>query len=281
MDTNLWNLLYDNHPNANKVISALRQNNLEPIISTHVIYELAKTFQSSQEGSKERGQELFRFIKAALDCGLRFLKTSRDLLRDEKRRVTSNLRFDPYYGTAERQQLVSEVEKLARGNFDTRADSFISKKKEQVMEGRQRARKFARRLSPQTAALARLQFLQFNNKFRQRWGRNILKQEIEKRFQGAGRQATWIAKKLMSNNRHRFANSLVRANAFINWRAAVYGSIPKDLFDDTFHIINSCYCAIYATDEQGQAGYAPYLIPQTRVEVRPPSNEVLEWLCNL
>jgi hypothetical protein len=67
-----------------------------------------------------------------------------------------------------------------------------------------------------------------------------------------------------------------------NWRCANRGSVPKDLIDDMYHVLNAVYCDVYASAEAGQAEYAHLLLtPATRVAIYDKLLPVDEWMVNL
>jgi hypothetical protein len=66
----------------------------------------------------------------------------------------------------------------------------------------------------------------------------------------------------------RFAKGVVRSDLYYNWRCANRGSVPKDLIDDMYHVLNAVYCDVYATREEGQAEYAQLILsPKTKVAI--------------
>ncbi len=80
----------------------------------------------------------------------------------------------------------------------------------------------------------------------------------------------------------RIAKGIVRADLYFNWRCANRGSNPKDLADDLYHVLNSSYCAVYATAEPGQAEYASLILGQwTQVAIYDDHTPVDRWLLGL
>lgn len=79
-------------------------------------------------------------------------------------------------------------------------------------------------------------------------------------------QALEYAKALLHPLAKRFARGVVRSDLYYNWRCANRGSVPKDLIDDLYHVLNAVYCDVYATGERGQTEYAHLILtPQTEV----------------
>jgi len=47
-------------------------------------------------------------------------------------------------------------------------------------------------------------------------------------------------------------------------------SVPKDLIDDMYHVLNAVYCDVYATAERRQAEYASLILAlNTTVAIYP------------
>ena len=80
----------------------------------------------------------------------------------------------------------------------------------------------------------------------------------------------------------RISKSLVRADLFSNWRCANTDSVPRDLVDDTYHVLNASYCSIYATADANQMKYASLLLQDmTRVAFYDDQSPIDEWLMSL
>ena|ERR1700758_3315942 len=80
----------------------------------------------------------------------------------------------------------------------------------------------------------------------------------------------------------RYSRAVVRASLYYNWRCANRDSVPKDVIDDIYHVLNSVYCDIYATGEAKQAEYVQLLrAPNTTVAIYDRSLPVDQWLESL
>ena len=76
----------------------------------------------------------------------------------------------------------------------------------------------------------------------------------------------------------RHARGLVRADLYLHWRYAQFGTLSKDLVDDVYHVLNSSYCEIYATADPKQS-YAPLLLTSnTKVSTWNRTEPVDKWL---
>jgi len=75
---------------------------------------------------------------------------------------------------------------------------------------------------------------------------------------------------------------VIRSDLYYNWRCAHRESVPKDLIDDMYHVLNSVYCDIYTTAEKGQAEYAHLLLTSnTKVAIYADASPVDRWIESL
>ncbi len=80
----------------------------------------------------------------------------------------------------------------------------------------------------------------------------------------------------------RFARGVVRADLYYNWPCANRDSVPKDLVDDMYHVLNAAYCGVYATAERKQAEYAHLILTSnTKVAVYDDTVPVVQWIESL
>jgi hypothetical protein len=95
-------------------------------------------------------------------------------------------------------------------------------------------------------------------------------------------EAREYAQLLLTSPNCRVAQAMVRRNLYFNWRTVHHGSIRKDLFCDSNHVINSNYCDVYATKEAKQKQYASLLLTSaTKVVVYNGLTPIDEWLLSL
>jgi hypothetical protein len=115
-------------------------------------------------------------------------------------------------------------------------------------------------------------------------GLMLLRDQIVRQFDGVpthGEAVTW-AFWLISSPACRLARSLVRHDLYYNWRYALNGSIPKDLYPDLYHVLNANYCDVYATKEPGQQKYAELLLTsRTKVAIYKGQSSLDRWLSDL
>jgi hypothetical protein len=285
LDTNLWNALCDKAVHPRKLVAALAAKNANLVLSTHTLYELAKTFGASTEKALERGRELFSYLKEFVDANIPCAKENTELLAAEMwalqlRTPTIKVFLDE----ADYALLSQEVDRLASGDFGERASKFIRERSEfasntrssQVrhLEGRADMKQNLKNVSPEalehwlrTETLSPI-------------GAAILTDHIVKQFPEAPqKEAIEYASALLVSRASRMAKGLVRADLYYNWRCAYRDSIPRDLIDDIYHVLNAAHCDVYATAESRQAEYAGLLLTaDTSVAIYDGVTPVDRWL---
>ena len=126
LDTNLWNVLCDQEVDQEKLVASLASKNARLVISPHTVFELAKTFRASGEQASKRGRELFSCLKKFVDANIPCSKEIMELLAAEMQALQlRKSTIDAFLGEFDYGMLKQEVDKLASGEFDERADKFI------------------------------------------------------------------------------------------------------------------------------------------------------------
>jgi hypothetical protein len=112
---------------------------------------------------------------------------------------------------------------------------------------------------------------------------SLLSDKIRYRFSEATLVDSLLyARALLESQTLRAAKALVRADLYFNWRCAHRGSIPKDLYDDMYHVLGAIYCDAYVTKEPAQAEYAHLLLTRaTSVHIYTPNVPIDRWLESL
>jgi len=284
LDTNLWNLLCDRGVDAQECIALLDVKNIKLVLSTHTIYELAETFRSSKAKASERGRQLFSYIKTFVDLDVPCAKENTELLAAEmwalKLRTST---VDGFLREQDYELLRREVDRLAAGDFDDRADKFIKERTAfasntraaQVRHLEDRADIKRQLKSVGTDAIELWLQTASNSK-----GIDILTFHIQRMFPEAPViEAMEYAKALLASPVSRIAKGLVRADLYYNWRCGCHDSTPKDLIDDIYHVLNSTHCEIYATEEKGQLEYSGLLLTtRTRTVIYDGETPLEQWL---
>ncbi len=283
LDTMLWNELCDLKVEPNRLLPGLSARGINLVLSAHVIVELARTFKSVRSAATERGKTLFGYLLPMVSGRLRCIRQTPDLLRSEIRFVArDDSSIEQYYEGADHAALQEEVRKLSEGVFDKRADSFITKKRQDVADFRLQSSTDFKTNNHAMSKYANLSAAEFIYATLPRWGRQILKIEIARQYPRVQEsRITWLAKKLLSSKKYRISNALVRSHLYVNWRLFQSSNVPRDLLDDCYHVVNAACCDLYATKEAQQGEYASILLSKTSVATYDKSQPLFNWLCSL
>jgi hypothetical protein len=288
LDTNLWNALCDHTVDPRELSESLAASNASLVLGLHIFYELAKTFRTSTREALERGRHLFSYLKEFVDSGIPCAKENDELLAAEMTALQSRApTVDAFYCAQDRALLSQGVEKLANGGFDEKAAKFVEDQHAfarkirlsqiQHLESRADAKQYLKNVSPDKLD----QWLQAEASSPA--GSENLKHHILRRFPEATEiEAIEYASALLVSPASRMARGLVRASFYYEWRCAYRDSVPKDLFDDTYHVLNSVHCDVYATEEKRQAEYAGFLLTaNTTVAIYDGQIPIDRWLRSL
>jgi hypothetical protein len=265
LDTNLWNRLLDQEVEPQPLLRDLLAEGANLAVSSQALYELARTF----EKNSARAQELFSYLKVYLDAGIIAAHDNPQQLQGEVRAL--HARADAvvaFYGQPEYKEMRAEVDKLAQGVVDGRAQEFITGRAQFSKDTRsdQRAHFDARKdARDRLAAITEQQlptWLQ-SESLKPR-GTAILAGQIKRIYDDMSDEAAIAtAHYLLRIPQSRISRGLVRAGLYYDWRFANRGSNPRDLIDDVYHVLNASYCSVYATADSGQASYASLLLPSS------------------
>jgi hypothetical protein len=288
LDTNLWNTLCDHAVDPQTVVTSLAARNADLALGLHAFYELAKTFRTRTRQALERGRHLLSHLKEFLDAGISCVKENEELLAAEMSALkwgTSSI--DAFLRAEDYVLLSREVDKLANGGFDERTAKFVEEqsafasniRSSQIrrLGSRPDARQTLKNVSPEELD----QWLQ--TEASSPAGSADLKDHILRRFPEATEpEAMEYAIALLASPASRMARGLVRAGSYYVWRCAYRDSVRKDLLDDTFHVLNSVHCDVYATQEKRQEEYAGLLLTaSTRVAIYDSQTPLDRWLQGL
>ena len=236
----------------------------------------------------ERGQRLFSYLKQFVDASILSVKENDELLAAEMWAVklgTSSV--DAFYGREDCLLLREGVDKLASGGFDERTATFIEKQRafasdirptqKQRLKSRVDAKQYLRSVSPENLN----QWLEAETCSAA--GHDNLKDQIRRRFpEATDADAKQYASELLASPACRMARSLVRAGSYYMWRCSHRGSVPADLFDDIYHVLNSVRCDVYATREKRQEDDARLLLTaNTIVAIHHDRIPIDQWLQSL
>jgi hypothetical protein len=287
LDTILWNLLCDQSVEPEGFVQRLATKNARLVLGLHNFYELTKSFQTTRRQFLDRGKVLLSCFNRFIEAGAPCVKDNMELLAVEmwaaKLRVPVT---DVFLSQEDRVLISSKVGSLGNGEFDEKADDFLKAQKQFALGTRSGQINF---LEGRTDLKTRLQAVPSDNL--ERWLElqtktsaciGLLTQHILQRFREVPpNEAEEYAAALLAPPPKNFSRGVVRSDLYYNWRCANRGSVPKDLIDDMYHVLNAVYCDVYATREQGQAEYAPLILtPNTKVAIYS-SGPVDQWIENL
>lgn len=288
LDTMLWNALCDHAVDPQKLVASLAARDANLALGLHNFYELAKAFRKQTTKAVERGRRLFSYLNQFLDAGILCVKENDELLAMEMWALQlGEPSIDAFLGEPDLLLVRKGFEKLAIGGFDERTAKFIKEQQafashirlgqRQRLESRPDAKHYLKSVCPESLG----QWLEAETYGSA--GPASLKGHVLTRFPEAPEtEAMEYASALLASSACRTARAMVRAGSYYIWRCAYRDSVPSDLFDDMYHVLNSVYCDVYATEEAGQAGYAQLLLTaSTRVAIYDGQCPIDEWLQGL
>lgn len=288
LDTVLWNALCDRAVAPQRLVASLAARNANLALGLHNFYELAKTFRGRTREALDRGERLFSCLKEFMDAGILCVKENDELLAMEMWALQlRSPSVDAFYGEVDIRLIREAVEKLAGGAFDSRMAKFIEEQRvfasnirlSQIrgLEGRSDAKQYLKSVSPEKLDL----WLQTETS--SPGGPLNLKDHILRRFPEAPvPEAMEYASALLASPSSHMARGMVRAASYYMWRCAYRDSVPGDLLDDMYHVLNSVHCDIYATEERKQVEYAGLLLTaSTSVAIYDGQAPIDSWLRSL
>jgi hypothetical protein len=288
LDTNLWNELCKQGAGADLLLPALEEKKTRLVVSDETIYELARTFLKPGQTSPREGAALFSHLKGFITRSVPIAKDNMALIAAEMQAVQWLMgEIFPFINASDYEIVRSMVDHLSNGH--------IAEDEVERINRRMSIRDFDRRgvvrffeskptLREQYQAITPEQFSGWLA-IESRTPRAVeyLAGQIHSYFPKFPKQEMLeYARALQTAVANRASMGLIRRNIYINWRCAHRGSVGRDLFPDSTHILNASYSDIYATKEAGQAEYASHLLtPHTRVRIYDTLTPIAEWLLSL
>jgi hypothetical protein len=259
--------------------------------SYHTVYELLKTFRGSSAQARLRGAKLFSHLRAHLEGDhITCVHEVLELLGFEMAAVVGRMPApDPFVSKQGLMEMISEVGKLAGGDFSVQAKAFVNERillssvarsgQKDHTEARGDVKERLRAISNDTLGA----WLMDSTATATPTALSLLSDKIRYRFCEATLVDSLLyARALLESHTLRAAKGLIRADLYFNWRCAHRGSNPKDLYDDMYHVMGAIYCDAYVTKEPAQAEYAHLLLTQaTGVHIYAPEIPVDQWLESL
>jgi len=282
LDTMLWNALCDQAVEPSSLVARLREKNGCLAVGTHDFYEIAKTF--SRPENHGRGRLLFSDFNRYLVADTLLIKDNMELPAHEMWAWTLRLPVPETTLSSEDRTLIArKAEQLAGGELGEDGAKFLESQKSLANNARLNQIAF---LESRPDIKSQLQSIQadqlsqwLDGETKRPAGVAILTNHIQRRF--AEVPINEIAEYAIAllGRQMRFSTAVIRCDLYYNWRCANRGSIPRDLMDDIYHVLNAVYCDIYATAEAKQEEYAPLLLSKnTQVAIYDKKTPLDEWL---
>jgi hypothetical protein len=282
LDTMLWNALCDQGVEASSLVARLRERNVCFAIGTHDFYEIAKTFGRPENHS--RAKLLFSDFSRYLIADTLLLKENDELLAHEMWALKLQRPVpDTTLSSGDRARIVRRAEQLASGELGEDGAQFLESQKALAESSRANQIAF---LDSRPDIKSQLQSIPegqlsrwLDGETKRPAGRIILANHIQRRFSDVPINETTEYATALLGRQMRFSTAVIRCDLYYNWRCANRGSIPKDLIDDMYHVLNAVYCDFYATAEAKQGEYAPLLLSEnTQVVIYDRNTPIDEWL---
>jgi hypothetical protein len=289
LDTNLWNALFNQRVRVDVLLDSLEKRGIRLVLSDESLYELAKTFLSNEDAGKQRATELFSYLQGFIARSIPIAKENMDTVVAEMQSLQWMVKEVFPFINASDYEIVrtmvghlaidqlrgEEVERINRRialrDFDRRgvSDFFVANPSLERCYQTITAEQFPRWVAQEARTIR---------------GTQYLASQIQQYFPDeSASEIGEYAHYLQTATANRISMGMIRRNIYINWRCAHRGSVPKDLFADSTHIVNANYCDVYGTAEKGQAEYASHLLTlSTRVYIYDQkATSIDEWLLSL
>lgn len=186
--------------------------------------------------------------------------------------------FDVRLSEPDYKRMAFEVQKLAQGTFEAPVQTFLENRRQFGRDSRAEAAEFGRDRHS-FKPLCETSFGAFLNAANPIQVVKVLREHLREEFPDTGHDAlVEVAAAMLRNPTYRVANAMVRADLYTTWRAIRTGTLPRDVLDDCYHLVNACYCDSYATKDGPQAEYAPLIVRSTDVFNYDGVMPISDWL---
>jgi hypothetical protein len=280
-ETPLWNELCAQDADPRTLLNGLQQRGSHLVISTQLICELAATFTSTRLADPIRhGRKLFSYLLEFIAAGVPCLKMNNQLLQDEVMVACGAISdFSALLSIPDYSRMVEAVEKLSNGIFEPVTQDFLNSRKALAEGTRLEIGEFVSSRPNLKARSAETSFEDFVRLSHPADRLRVLRGHLLAEFPTTPADTlTEVTVRLLQNPFLRVAHTMVRADMYATWRAARSGKLARDVQDDCYHLVNACYCDVYATKDRPQAEYAPSVVGPTAVRFYDGSSPVSDWL---
>jgi hypothetical protein len=278
----LWNELCDQGVEPSSFVARLREKDACLAIGSHDFYEIANSFRNSEKHA--RGRLLFSDFSQYLIAETLLIKDNMELLAHEMEASRLQLPFlTTTLSGKDRVLIVARAEQFANGELDEESARFLETQKSFADSTRTVQIAFLGGrpdIKGQLRLIPADQLSQWlDGETNSLVGTEILAHQIRRRFYDVSliRAAQFAA--VLLSKKMRFSMAIIRCDLYYNWRCANRESVPRDVIDDIYHILNAVYCDVYATAEAKQGKYAPLLLSnETQVAIYDKKTPIDEWL---
>jgi hypothetical protein len=288
LDTMLWNVLFDQKVDPGDIKKSLASGNANLVPGPHVFYEMLKSFHSPEPRKIKRGKQLLEYFAQFVSRDTPAAKDNMELLLAEIDTIKRGpLAVEMFLSRTEREVIRKKIEKFATGMLDEKANKFLADQKGFALQTRAGQKDHLQNRDDIKAGLKSISEENLHGWLQQTTlanaGKLALTHHIHRIIPGIPiERAAELALILLAPPIKRFARGVVRADLYYNWRCANRDSVPRDLIDDMYHVLNAVYCDVYATAERKQAEYAHLILTSnTKVAVYDDAVPVVQWIESL
>jgi hypothetical protein len=190
--------------------------------------------------------------------------------------------FNALLPTGDYDRMVAEVEKLSNGVFEPVVEQFLTSRRALMQATRRGASDFVKSRPELKIRCASVSFEDFMRLTHPLDRFKMLREHLSHEFTNADTDTlNKVTAALLRNPGFRVAHTMVRADMYVTWRAARAGVLARDIQDDCYHLVNSCYCEVYATKDAWQAQYAPNIVGPATVRLYDGYAPLSDWLVSI
>lgn len=254
LETNAVSKLYETLHDGIQLKCILLSKNLQPIVSQHTTYELARCFCDKK--NHEKGVELCLFLKTLEP---EYTCETEMLIRREIIRLRTGESVDVYIEKNNKKHLFNAIENLTKFVVMNQYVDYIKKREENIKND------------------ATWDRLLISSKTKEKFSQNFESYVTQSLL-----NRNWIKvvlKRIMSNMNDneiiKLVNNLkdypaiqttLRAHLFMNYQVLVNRNKPgKDKLDDLRHLIDSSYSTIFVTNDEKLTKYAKVIKPNIEI----------------
>ena len=245
LETNVINHAYRNSVNGLKLCEELQNRKYTPVIGTHVIYELARTFLDPN--TIEIGRTLFAIVR---DLDPSYSPPPVKLFEQEVLKLRTGSAVLPFLDHLGQASTRAEVQRLAMGNFDENARRFIEKRESEIKsEHPKNGQAYLAHIQDVSSDKGAQSIKMRTFEDALTYFKSQIPDAINQRLQD---RITRLEAKELAQRLDFFPaiRSAVRADIYLNYICIVHVNTPGfDKLDDYRHVIEGSYCDVFVTGD--------------------------------